>query len=70
MPRKAVTLTPVPASLCFPQAVDRFQEATLILQQIAARLDAADKAQAEEADAQEGARAADTACEGTTQKSP
>lgn len=63
MRRKAVTLTPAPPSLCFPQAADRFQQATLILQQIAARLDAADKAQAE---AQEGARKVNAADKDTT----
>lgn len=70
MRRKALVLTPVPASICFEQAADRFQQATLILQQIAARVDAADQAQAEEAIAQEGARTADTTSGGTTQKSP
>lgn len=61
MRRKAVTLTPAPASLGFSDAVDRFAQATLILQQIAARIDAVDKTQSEEAEAQEGARQADTA---------
>ena len=47
MRRKTVTLTPAPAPLCLPQAVSRFQQATLILQQIAARLDAEEKGRAE-----------------------
>lgn len=63
MRRKTVILTPAPSSLCFPQAADRFQRATLILQQIAARLDAAGKAQAE---AQEGARKVNAADKDTT----
>ena len=70
MRRKAVILTTVPADLCSQQAASRFLEATLILQKIAARVDAADKAQAEEADVQEGARTADTTLGGTTPKSP
>lgn len=70
MRRKAVILTTVPADLCSQQATSRFQEATLILQKIAARVDAADEAQAEEAIAQEEAQRADTTSGGTTQKSP
>ena len=66
MRRKALILTPVPASICFEQAADRFQQATLILQQIAARLDAADQAQAEESPAQEGARKVNAADNNTT----
>ncbi len=66
MRRKALTLTPVPASICFAQAAERFQQATLILQQIAARVDAADQAQAEETQAQEGARKVNAADNDTT----
>lgn len=70
MRRKAVNLAPSPADLCFEQAASRFMEATLILQQIAARIDAADKAQVEKAKVQEGARTVAMACEDTTQKTP
>lgn len=65
MRRKALTLTPMPASVCFDQAVDRFTQATLILQQIAARVDA-DQSQAEETQAQEGARTVNAADNDTT----
>ena len=66
MRRKALVLTPVPASVCFENAADRFQQATLILQQIAARVDAADQAQAEETQAQEGAWKVNAADNNTT----
>lgn len=59
--KAALVLTPAPASICFEQSLDRFQQATLILQKIAARTDAKEQTQAEGTQAQEGARKVNTA---------